>query len=898
MYKNYITIVLLYFFFSLYSNAQNVSFDSAETAYEFGELDIAEKQLVFLIQNIDDKNILNKSSALIGKVYGQKGLYTKANEYLNKNSLDNSLLSYAEILNTKGYLAQQQGYPTAALNYLNDAFKITEASEKSLYKSKISIETLSLIAISNWQLGAQEDAIDYGKEALNISNKINDDIDIANCNINLGLLYSKTDTYKAQYYYEKALEEYIKVYPTENHPAIASIYINLGITFEKNYFTDKAISSFEKAASIWEKTYGGDHPNVAFAYTYIAEAYLKKNQGDLANEFYDFALTQYQNVFGEKHPEIANIYIKLGEIAFKTGETQKAIDFYQKALIANNKDFNDSNIYATPEVNNYLNPFTNIVALQKKAFALKKRHYQKTLKRQDLICGYNSLYLAHNIIENVRAGQKNKEDKIQLSAITNDVYSDGIQICIALSEASISSQIWIENAFQFVEWSKSASLLEAIQETNAKSFAGIPDKLIVKEEHIQEEIHSIEQALIKSDKIEERDILESKLFEKEKELENHIKLLENEYPNYFDLKYNHTSFSYKDVKEKLTENEAIISYFISEKDEKLYIFVATSSNLKIYKEEFTQELQDEIISLETGLKFNFDEIVFMSSKYLSDILFPFILPNKINHLIFLLDGRINNIPMDVLFTEVVGDEMLKPVDYPFLTKKYAISYNYSSTLALNTKSIDKNETMNIACFAPIFFRDSTGTDNFNQLDGTLSEVREIDKVFKEKNWLSSAYLYDKAKKSILKSEKIKDYTHLHFATHGLVDEEHPNQSFIYLVNENKSEGLLYASEIYNLEFNADLVTLSACETGLGKLTKGEGLIGLSRSLKYAGVDNTIVSLWTVDDISTALLMQYFYKELTIEYNLPMALQKAKIRLIKEGLYTSPYYWSSFSLIGR
>ncbi|WP_281614314.1 CHAT domain-containing tetratricopeptide repeat protein [Flammeovirga sp. SubArs3] len=889
---------LIYIYlFPLITLAQS-SLQSAQNFYEYGELDSAINILNKV--NVNKQNV-NYVDALKAKIYGQKSYYTKALSLCDDSLLVSSKPSYLAIINAKGYLLEHQGFSYDAIQVILQGIRKFDEYKNNSEYTKLFIESYSLLGIAYWQTGAQKEANEYLKQALVLSKKLNDSILEANCNINLGLVNSSDEPFKAQVYYEKALKEYQKAFPNEDHPSVASIYINLGVIFQQNYFLPKAIEAFEKAASIWSKLYSNDHPNVAFAYTYIAEAYLKSNQVDLALEFYDLSLQLYQVTFGDKHPEIANIYIHLGDISYDQEEYKSALNYYQKAICSNSFQFKNEDPKANPEASDYLNPFINIVALQKKAEAFEKIHFTKTLKRNDLSSGIESLEAAHHVINKVRGTLRNEEDKIKLSEITNAVYSDGIRLSMELGIASVNANKWNEKAFQFMEWSKSATLLEAIQDTNAKTFAGIPKELIEKENSLHDEISAIEQGIIKSSSITERDSLENILFNTEQSLEELISDLEQDYPKYYNLKYNASVISLKDITNKISKNEALISYFISDVEELLYIFLVTDKGLNIYTEPFDDDFKDEIISLESGLKFNFDEIILMSSKYLSSRLLPFYLNDAIEKVTFLLDGKINSIPMEVLFYESLGEiDQMNAHQLPFMVTKYSIAYNFSATLAYSEDSGNEQSESgnNIAFFAPVNFTDSTGSEIYSSLPGTLSEVREIESIANTQGWSTSTYMYKKATKSNLLSASKQGYKYLHFATHGFVDEESPNQSFIFLNGEEEEPNLLHASEIYNLELNSKLVTLSACETGLGKISKGEGLIGLSRSLKYAGVENSIVSLWTVDDISTALLMQYFYEEIVKGENISKALKKAKIKLIKGSLYSSPYYWAAFSHIGH
>jgi CHAT domain-containing protein len=134
----------------------------------------------------------------------------------------------------------------------------------------------------------------------------------------------------------------------------------------------------------------------------------------------------------------------------------------------------------------------------------------------------------------------------------------------------------------------------------------------------------------------------------------------------------------------------------------------------------------------------------------------------------------------------------------------------------------------------------------------------------------------------------------------LIDEKKPDLSSLVLTQHSNpgEDGFLRATEIFNLDMNADLVVLSACQTGLGKLVRGEGMVGLTRAFMYAGTPAVMVSLWSVSDISTATLMGEFYKNLVIK-NLDKtnALRKAKLTMLKNEKFANPYYWAPFVIVG-
>jgi CHAT domain-containing protein len=153
------------------------------------------------------------------------------------------------------------------------------------------------------------------------------------------------------------------------------------------------------------------------------------------------------------------------------------------------------------------------------------------------------------------------------------------------------------------------------------------------------------------------------------------------------------------------------------------------------------------------------------------------------------------------------------------------------------------------------------------------------------------------------SDQLSQYRYVHFATHGLADSERPELSTIVLSlfdeQGRPQDGFLRAHEVYNLNLPAEMVVLSACETGLGKLTKGEGLVSLTRGFMYAGAARVVVSLWSVNDRATAELMTKFYRRVLVEGERPAAaLRAAQIEMWRDKRWEAPYYWAAFTLQGE
>jgi CHAT domain-containing protein len=195
----------------------------------------------------------------------------------------------------------------------------------------------------------------------------------------------------------------------------------------------------------------------------------------------------------------------------------------------------------------------------------------------------------------------------------------------------------------------------------------------------------------------------------------------------------------------------------------------------------------------------------------------------------------------------------------------------------------------------------TGQATIARLPGSLREAQAIMTVIPPDE--STIVVGFDANRARVMSDEFRYYRILHFATHGLLDSEHPEMSglILSLVDERgrPQNGYLRLRDIYSLNLPADLVVLSACETGLGRSVQGEGLIGVTRGFIYAGSKSVVASLWKVDDEATAELMKHFYGAM-VRDGLPpaAALKVAKQAVRAQERWRSPYFWAAFVLQGE
>jgi len=891
-------------------------FDKAEKLFEQGQFDNA---LQLFWESANNAQLENNyelsalSNLRIAESQTRLGITDKGLQlgksilsYLNDNEVNNTSL-YAETYNIIGNAYLNQGKNNQALEYLLKSLKQFETSQDTDTKELASC--YNDLGIVYWNNGNNELALRYHKNALKIRKNlyVSDHPDMADSYNNIGLIYSGKDYFSASINFNKAHDIYKKLYK-ETHPKIALVLNNLALANDQEGLYDQAMLQLEKVSDIWGQLFENDHPNKAFTISTIGNVLYHKKEYEKAILEEEKALKMYYSLYGKKHPEIASTLNILGSIYLAKGDFEESILYYQKAIYANLIGQEIKDVYTNPALKNYYNADILLYSIQQKAKAFETFHYNHSLKMKDLKAALTCLELADDLIARIRQIRLSEKDKISLSAKASEIYEAGIKLCYDMAEISINKKVYLEKAFDFVERSKSSVLLSAINDTNAKSFAGIPSELINKETKLKKDIAFYEQQLAqKSGKGGEEEISKV-LLALNNDYNNFIKKLETEYPEYYNLKFNLKHISLAELQNSLDQQTALITHYVNHTDQRIYTFYITKTSFKVFNEPMDEHFQKNVTGLRNAIKYDIKNQFIISTQLLYKQLFPAKLPKQIARIIIIPEGNLSTIPFEVLLSEEQELGAASYKDLPYLLKKYNISYDNSATLfAQRKREIESYEgaTEDILLVAPVDFSSHANSPmKLNNLPGSENEINEIKYLFKAANRGARVLVNEQATENQLKSEELKKYKYLHFATHGMVNESKPELSRIFLRvsnNDSSEDGSLFSGEIYNIDINADLVCLSACETGLGKISKGEGIIGLSRALLYAGAENLIVSLWTVADESTSKLMIDFYNNHlhTTTYNtFSGALRKAKLSLMNDERYSRPYYWAPFILIGE
>ncbi len=792
---------------------------------------------------------------------------------------------------TLGYILLTKGQFEASIEQLQQA--IDGFREAGQNESKEAATALAHLSFAFYNSGKRNEAEEAGQVALQIRERLFGNIseEVAASYNDLGTLYGVSNPDKALDYYEMAQTIYVQKREAD-HPKLAIAASNIGFAYLQLQLYGDAVANFETALAIWKKRYPQGHPNQALALLNLGLVYDRLNNRSAATDYTQQAIALFRQSYGNRHPDIAVAFNQLGVLQINQQQYDAALASFQQALIANSPSFAATQIQQNPRTDDAYNTKVMFYSLNRKAQVLEARHYGKTLKLSDLTLALQTIQLCDVLVDNLRQHTFNENDKIELGEQATDVYQDGVRVSLAIAELTVKPAPYRELAFYFAEKSKSAVLQELIADTEAKSFAGIPATLLEAESKLKADIAYIVQRLASKVSEEEEKELRTRLFDLNNQYNRFTEGLEKNYPAYFDLKFNRSAPRVSEVQKGLDEKTAFISYFLAETDSVLYQFILTHNKYSIRTQVIAASFRGALRGFINSMYFSEPALFNAYATQLSSLLLPK-LPSSIEKLILLPSASMGTIPFEALFYQ--RNTNTDFAFMPFAVKRYAISYEFSAGLLLQKARSQKAAApLPLFVCAPVRFPEK---DQLASLPGTEAEAQKLVGLF---NANAMARVFDEASEEYVKNGQLDQYRYLHFATHGMVDPEQPQLSRIFLQTSGTEDGNLFAGEIYNLQLNAELTVLSACQTGLGKISKGEGIIGLSRALVYAGSRNNVVSFWSVADASTAELMTDFYTRLATntprDYATP--LRQAKLAMIERKDYASPYYWAPFVLIGK
>ncbi|MDZ7261131.1 MAG: CHAT domain-containing protein, partial [candidate division KSB1 bacterium] len=812
-------------------------------------------EAIKVFQEIGNKKWIETILGDLGMFYFEIGDYTNAWKYYEQAYTMaceiNDKKDQARHLNNIGNISKNMGKYPEALEYFKRALAI-DREVGNEWGAGIRLGNISELYCD---LGDYLKAGEYSHQALMLSRRLGDRRSETINLTNTGNIYAYLNDYsKALEFYQQALKTSIDI---------------------------------------------GYRQTQATALEMIGDVY--RNLGDYlkAKDYYEQARTLADQI-GDKRLK-GYILNSLGNVSLKLTDFTQSAEFHRQALIVG-KELNEVNILVEAHTG------LAMAYENQKKYKQALTHYQHAVEK----------------IESVRTELQIEQHKLTFLATNIVTYERLINLLAAAPQKGYDKE-----AFHYAERAKSRALLDILFQGRAfHNLAELPtalkQKLWIAEKKLENKHLELSTELTKNEDARDKELVLSLYDEIESLQQARVQLwqeLKEKYPRYYQLTNPRLLTAQEVQRNILHDKQVLVEYLVG--DDRIFIWILTRQHLDFKTINLTRkELEARLAHISPIFKkekeITEDKIDHRWANFRLELLhelYQLLLEKPAARfletgveLIIVPDDLLYYFPFEILVTEIKGDKV------HYLVESHPISYASSASLLNPELQKERKAQQGLLAFGnPDFgeeqnkgfmewvsslvpFKSLLRGNRFKPLPNAEAEVRAIAENFKG----PAIFIGREATEERFK-QMAPDFRFIHLATHHLTDDRQPMYSKIVLAQtgEETEDGYLQTYEVYNnLWLNADMVVLSGCNTGLGKLSRGEGLIGMTRAFLYAGVPSLVVSLWPVDDESTALLMKNFYQYLKTGLNKMQALQKAKLDLIKSNDWKQdPFYWGPFVLIG-
>ncbi|MDP8241220.1 MAG: CHAT domain-containing tetratricopeptide repeat protein [Candidatus Hatepunaea meridiana] len=847
----------------------------------------------------------------IGLVYQTWGQYDRAIKHYTKALAIAKELgqqgSVATLLNNIGMINKAWGKYDKAVEHFSKALVIFKE-----HGQQGSVATLlNNIGTVYYLWGQHDKANEYYTKALVINKELGKKDGIAVSLNNIGSVYKDRGQYK------KAIENYTEALSVHKEirqqEGIATDLNNIGSVYQVWGQYDKAFEYLTKAQAINEKL--GRMDQLAIQLNNIGFIYQTWGQYDKAIEHYTRALAINEKL--GKKDGIAFLLNNIGFIYQTLGQYSKAIEYYNKALTIaeelGQKEGIATSLNNIGLVYQAWEQYDNALEHFIKAHAIA----EELGKKEGIATDMNNIGVVYaDLKEYTKAGEYLRKsiaikEELRLTA-TGSIRRDYLASQLYTYQFLVSTYIRDNKpdlAFNTVELSSTKYLLEQMGERlNEKDirFGGVENY----RKKLNNNTAIINYANINTWMGTEQIVVDrNNIFAVEVEPDNLISninsrytdVISNAFENLRGMKRITKSEDEKMIKkEENADFDKIINY---------YRLLLSKPRLTSKERETVKYIGKELYkflfgSIEAHLNGK-DELIIIPDGVLSFLPFEtLIMPDGR----YLIEKYHIKYTQSLAVSEIIARRNYSQDRKPMLAFGGAVydEMSYQADIVKSEKQLEylTNETL-LALNRGQSARgaySSLGFEEWKNLPGTLTEVNAIKELINGSDIYTGKSVDESKVKSLSREGVMKRYKVLHFATHGLVVPEIPELSAIVLSlskQEGSEDGYLTMKEIAGLDINADFVNLSACETGLGKIYGGEGVVGLTQSFLVAGANGLSVSLWQVSDESTMKFMIGVYKlvqEKGIGYD--KAITEMKRAFLEIESYSSPFYWAPFVYYGE
>jgi CHAT domain-containing protein len=731
-------------------------------------------------------------------------------------------------------------------------------------------------------------ALMHYEEALTLARIVKDYDDESECLTNIGEIYIQLGNYEKALEYQKSVLEIDQKHLKEE-VYVAKDLNNIGVTYQKIYASHSgtkddlynALAHYEESLKMARKI--KDVETEIEALTNIGMACIDLENYPEALKYFRLSLEKAE--LAEDPEEKANLYINIGRVNSLQGNYDLSLEYFQHAIDTTSR---------TGKENILWEAYFEIANAH-----LRQGNHEKSLENYKKSISFIEKIRSRIQLEELKASYLASDKRIE-------AYQNTVNLLCNL-HGSEPERLHNIEAFNYLERAKARAFLDRLEVSQVNISQGVDIELLSQEEDLMKEISGLNLKLFTPGlgKEQEETIKEQLRVSEErvKALKRKIRLSS---PAYADLKYPQIITLEQAQKQMLDNKTAFLEYSLGK--ENSYAFVITRRKFKIFPLLPAKKIKEKVSEYIKAItdKENHD---FSLGYELFTKLVPQDLDENIKKLIIIPDDILHYLPFETLVCQK-GKKR-------WLIEDYKIAYTPSiSSLReiIQRKRLSKiKPKKDLLAFGDPFFgsdeevasaRDHSqairpfGVFNVSRLEFSGMEVERIASLFNKTR--IDVFKRKDASEEKLKGLDLEDYKILHMATHCFIDDKKPDRSSVVfsIGNAQAEDEILQMREVFNLKLSSDLVTLSACQTGLGEFIKGEGIDGLSRAFFYGGASSALISLWAVHDQATSQFMERYYFHLRSSNSIMDSLQKTKQEMINSDILSHPYYWAGFIITGN
>lgn len=856
-------------------------------------------------------------------------MFPKFAEFYNSGDLINAEKCMLLVLEStdsipKDYLVaayNNLGATSTLLGKYKEALDYYNLAEKQMTEKEQNLRSLADIYINKSRIYTFQKsfalAIEYLQKGiriyLGINNKDNNLYQrISTAYLNIGIVFYENKDYKTALEY---LERSAELKSKYKLPKIALTYLNIAKTFVKTGESKKAEEFFLRSIKGFDSEFGENYFRIAELYFDYGLFLQSEGRNSEALRIFNRALLICIKNYGDKSTLVSSSYKYLGDYFLNQNNYDSSLVYYQKALIAIVNDYNDPDIYSNPIVRSSLYDirFLDILKSKSQAFELRAiRQEEPSIKLKDMKKSLESIELALQLISKIRNDYMNEESRIYLVDHEKETYILATEISHHLYTVT-GDQVFVQKMYNITRQAKAAVLRNEIRDNELFYSTNVPDTLQTMHNNALLAIGSFNNLIQEEERKpapdkKKIDFWEDNLFEMKRVNEKLEDEINNQFPQFRDLLQKTEPISIEEIQSNLKQDETLVEYFLSNqfKDGKrtLYIFLVTSDKLNFLETDLDSLFNKDVETIRRGTV----QIVSMHNPLdnfrdytsaLCNMYYKLIKPveNFFNgsKLIIVPDEEIAFLPFDAFLKSTPDSTQVNYEELPYLINFYTFSYGYSSSLIFNKKNMLKEQK--VYAFSPGY---SNNTDNLGQssdyLVGATKEIGAISRWFPVKE-----YLGEEATEANFKAV-IRHPAILHLAMHSFTDPDNSQYSCLLFDTRKDTleDGKLFNYEISLSRINSAMVVLSACNTGTGTLSHGEGIISLARGFILAGALSVVITSWDINDEASANIISRFYFHLSKGEKKADAMRLAKLEYLKTHppVYTNPYFWAGYEVLGN